>query len=203
MEPNDALPHSQTPATCPYPERDTTSPSHTLPLLVKIYFNIIVLSTPTSSKWCLFLSSPHKNTVCPSSASHTCHMTLPSHSWFDDLNVWWGAQDHKTSLYAALSTPRYLVLSKTKYLPQHPILKHPQPMFRPSEMFRNIVSFCGKDLLAPRPTPNLEDHPVSAVRNCLFNIFATTSASVGRSANHNVRTCHAVLTILQKYTSGM
>jgi hypothetical protein len=29
-------------------------------------------------------------------------------------------------------------------------------------------------LLAPRPTPKLEDHPLSAVRDCLFNIFAAT-----------------------------
>jgi len=26
-------------------------------------------------------------------------------------------------------------------------------------------------LLAPRPTPKLEDNPLSAVRNCLFNLF--------------------------------
>jgi len=30
------------------------------------------------------------------------------------------------------------------------------------------------ELLAPRPTSKLEDHPLSAVRNCLFNIFAVT-----------------------------
>jgi len=29
-------------------------------------------------------------------------------------------------------------------------------------------------LLAPRPTPKLEDHPSSAVRDCLFNLFAAT-----------------------------
>jgi hypothetical protein len=38
------------------------------------------------------------------------------------------------------------------------------------------VRFCCleyfEDLLALRPTPNLEDHPLSAVRDCLFNIFA-------------------------------
>jgi hypothetical protein len=34
--------------------------------------------------------------------------------------------------------------------------------------------FYGGGLLAPRPTPKLEDHPLSAVRDCLFNIFAAT-----------------------------
>ena len=40
--------------------------------------------------------------------------------------------------------------------------------------FRNMIRFYGEELLAPRPNPKLEDHPLSAVRHCLFNIFATT-----------------------------
>jgi hypothetical protein len=40
--------------------------------------------------------------------------------------------------------------------------------------FATIKIFYGEGLLAPRPTPKLEDHPLSAVRDCLFNIFATT-----------------------------
>jgi hypothetical protein len=38
----------------------------------------------------------------------------------------------------------------------------------------NLIFFCGEEFLAPRPTPKLEDHPLSAVRDCSFNIFATT-----------------------------
>jgi hypothetical protein len=34
--------------------------------------------------------------------------------------------------------------------------------------------FYGEELPPPRPTPKLEDHPMSAVRDCLFNIFAAT-----------------------------
>jgi hypothetical protein len=34
--------------------------------------------------------------------------------------------------------------------------------------------FHGEELLASRPTPKLKDHPLSAVRDCLFNIFAAT-----------------------------
>jgi hypothetical protein len=41
-------------------------------------------------------------------------------------------------------------------------------------MFRNIIPFYGEELLEPRPTPKLEDHPLSAVRECLFNVFAAT-----------------------------
>jgi hypothetical protein len=39
---------------------------------------------------------------------------------------------------------------------------------------RNKIIFYGEELLAPRPTPKVEDHPLSAVRDCLFNIFAAT-----------------------------
>jgi hypothetical protein len=34
--------------------------------------------------------------------------------------------------------------------------------------------FYGEGLLAPLPTPKLEDHPLQFVRGCLFNIFAAT-----------------------------
>jgi hypothetical protein len=43
--------------------------------------------------------------------------------------------------------------------------------------FRYFVTwliFYGEELLAPRPTPKLEDHFLSAVRDCLFSIFAAT-----------------------------
>jgi hypothetical protein len=40
--------------------------------------------------------------------------------------------------------------------------------------FRNKIIFYGEELLAPRPTPKLDDHLLSAVCYCLFNIFAAT-----------------------------
>jgi hypothetical protein len=41
-------------------------------------------------------------------------------------------------------------------------------------VFHNMVIFYGEELLAPRPTPKLENHPLSAVRDCLFKVFAAT-----------------------------
>ena len=60
-------------------------------------------------------------------------------------------------------------------------------------MFRNMIRFYGEELLAPRPSPKLEDHPLSAVRDCLFNIFAATLHIAGRSFTRNWRTLRAVL----------
>jgi len=63
----------------------------------------------------------------------------------------------------------------------------------PCEYFLTKV-FHGEALLAPHPTPKLEDHPSSAVRDCLFNIFATTLHIGGRSSILNLRTYHAAVT---------
>jgi hypothetical protein len=35
-----------------------------------------------------------------------------------------------------------------------------------------VTNFYGEGLLAPRSTPKLEDHPLSAVCGCLFDVFA-------------------------------
>ena len=56
------------------------------------------------------------------------------------------------------------------------------------------IGFKREGLLAPRPTPRLEDHPSSAVRDCLFNLFAATLLIGGRSSIRNLRTRHAVVT---------
>jgi hypothetical protein len=76
-------------------------------------------------------------------------------------------------------------------------------------MYRNKASFCAEQLLAIRPTPKLEDHPLSAVRDYLFNIFAATVHTAGRSSVRNRRTRHAVVTArlftpvsLTQYCSG-
>lgn len=39
-------------------------------------------------------------------------------------------------------------------------------------IFRNLMRFYSEEFLAPRQTHKLEDHPLSAVRDSLFSIFA-------------------------------
>jgi hypothetical protein len=41
-------------------------------------------------------------------------------------------------------------------------------------LLRNVIIFYGEELLAPRQTSKMEDHPLSAVRDCLFTAFAAT-----------------------------
>ena len=61
-------------------------------------------------------------------------------------------------------------------------------------MFRNKASFYGEELSVHRPTPRLEDHPLSSVRDCLFSICVATLHIPGRSSIRNLRTRHAVVT---------
>ena len=68
------------PATCPYPEPDQSSPCHSSHFL-KIQLNIILPSTPRSSKWFPSLKFPHQNPVYNSPVPHTCYMPRPSHSF--------------------------------------------------------------------------------------------------------------------------
>jgi hypothetical protein len=62
------------------------------------------------------------------------------------------------------------------------------------EYFVKWVISYGEELLPPRPTPKLEDHPLSAVRDCLLNIFAAAVQSAGRSSIRNLRTRHDLVT---------
>jgi hypothetical protein len=63
---------------------------------------------------------------------------------------------------------------------------------KPGEICRNILSFHGEASLATRPTPRLEEHPLSAVRSCLFNIFQATLSTwrpFFNQQHHNAPCC--------------
>jgi hypothetical protein len=49
-----------------------------------------------------------------------------------------------------------------------------RPGPRLSFLFRNKLGVLWWWVVSPRPTPKLEDHPLSAVRDCLFNICPAT-----------------------------
>ena len=98
--------------------------------------------------------------------------------------------------------PTQSVHTPTSHLLEiHPNIIHPStPRFRivlsPEEasclQYFLTWMFYREGLLAPHPTPKLEDHPLSAVHDCLFNLFAATLHIGGRSSIRNLRTRHAV-----------
>jgi hypothetical protein len=58
--------------------------------------------------------------------------------------------------------------------------------------FVTIKNCYGEGLSAPRPTTKLEDHPLSAVRDCLFSIFVATLHTRRTSLHpqHEDAPCH-------------
>jgi len=60
-------------------------------------------------------------------------------------------------------------------------------------MFCNMVSFYNEELLAPHPTPKLEDLHLLIVHDCLFNISVVT-VHIWRPPTLQPETCRSVLT---------
>ena len=77
MKPEGSLPHSQVPATCPYPEPARSSPYPTSHFL-KIHLNIILASAPVSPQCSPSLRFPHQNPVyaSPIRATWPVHLIL-------------------------------------------------------------------------------------------------------------------------------
>ena len=84
MEPEGSLSYSKQLATCPYPEPDQSS-SCPLSHFLKIHLNIILPSTPESSKWSLSLIFPHQNLVYTSPLP--IRVTCPTHLILLDLTA--------------------------------------------------------------------------------------------------------------------
>jgi len=79
----------------PVPIMNQINPVHApTSLFLKIDLNIILLSTPASSKWFLSLRFPHQNTIYTYPLPHRRYMPRPSHSSrFDHPNnIWCGVQ---------------------------------------------------------------------------------------------------------------
>ena len=71
MEPEGSLPHSQVPATCPYPHQARSSPYPHIALPE----DPILPSTPRSPKWSLSLRFPHQTPAQASPLPHTRYTT--------------------------------------------------------------------------------------------------------------------------------
>ena len=109
MEPESLLLHSQEPATCFYPESDRSNPCP-LSHVSKIHFNIILPSTPGSSKRSPLFRFPHQNSVCTCALFRMCYVPCPSHSFrFDHANnIWWGIQSIKLPVSRQVHPAKYL-----------------------------------------------------------------------------------------------
>jgi hypothetical protein len=94
---------------------------------LKIRLNIILPSTPGSTKRSPSVRFSHQNPVHASSLPHTRYVPRPSHdSRFNHpKNSGWGVQIIKLRIMKFSPLSCYLIPLRPKYS-QHPILKHPQ-----------------------------------------------------------------------------
>ena len=94
----------------------------------EIHPNIIHPSTPRSPQWSLSLRLPHQDSLHPVSspirATCTYSILSPAHYWVRSTNL-------LDSPYAISSTPPSLRPPRSKYSPQHHVLKHHQIPFLP------------------------------------------------------------------------
>jgi len=104
-----------------------TSPPH----FPKIHCNILP-STPRSSKRSLPFMFSDQNIICISHLPHACYTSPISSSLFDHPNnIQWSAQLMKLLITQYSSPSRHFLPLRSKYSPQHPVLKHPQSMLLP------------------------------------------------------------------------
>ena len=208
------------PATYPYPEPDQCSPYPTSHFL-KIHLNIILPLTPGSPKWSLSHRFPHQHPIYASPLPHTttCHShlilldfitqtilgeeyRLLSSSFCSFLHSLvtlslLGPNIILNTLFSNILNLRSSLNVSDQvshpYTTTGKIIVSPGPSLL-DECFINMIRFYGGELLAPHPTPKLEDHLLSAVHDYLFNIFAATLHIGGPSSIRNMRTCHAMVT---------
>ena len=76
------------------------------------------------------------------------------------------------------------------------LTSHRRPISSPRlcDKAGSIVNCYGGQLLASRPTPKMDDHPLSAALHYLFNTFAVTVHIKGCCSIRDRRTRHAVVT---------
>jgi hypothetical protein len=126
----------------PVPILSQLNPVHTpTSHFLEIHFTIILPSTSGSPQWYVSLRFPHQNPVHASPLPHTRYMPRPSYYsslFYHPHNIGWGLQIIRFLVMKFSRRPCYFVLLRPKYSPQHPILKHSQPVFPPQ---RQRLSF--------------------------------------------------------------
>jgi hypothetical protein len=131
MEPGGSLPCSQEHFTGSFPEPHQSNPSHPIPsYLCKIHFNIVHLPSSWSSQWSLSFWLSNQYPICIPLLPHSCYMPCPSHPpWLD--HSWRRVQVTKLHIMQFSPISRHFISLRSKYSPQHPVLKHPQSTFFP------------------------------------------------------------------------
>jgi hypothetical protein len=73
-----------------------------------------------------------------------------------------------------INKKKFLSIDQVQYLNSRPFIERIHPNPKTCVTFHiSVISYC-EELLAPHPHPKLEVHILSAVHDCLLNIFTAT-----------------------------
>jgi len=102
-------------------------PVHTFPLYFpKIHSDVILPSTSRFTEWSALFMLSNQNVVYTYRLSHACYVPHPSHSpWFDHPNNILCVQVMKFFIVHSSPASCHFLPLRSKYFPQHPLLKHP------------------------------------------------------------------------------
>jgi len=127
MEPEDSLPHSQVPATCPILSQLApvhTPTSHFLKIHLILSSHLLLGFFPSGF--------PTKTLYTP--LLYPIRTTCPVHFILLDFNtptIWWAVQIIKLLITKFSPLTCYLAPLRSKRSPEHPTLEHPQFTFFP------------------------------------------------------------------------
>jgi len=147
----------------PVPVLTQISPVHTPipPHVQKIHHNIIIPSTPGSSKWSLSLRFPHQNPVYTPPLPHMCHIPRPSHSsrFYHSNNI--------CEQYRSLSSS----LCSFLHSPVTPSLLGPNILV--STLFSNTLSLCSSLNVSDHVSHPYETTGTIVVRTYIYTEYNT------------------------------
>jgi hypothetical protein len=89
-------------------------------------------------------------------------------------SIFWARSIHTIPHYLTYTSNIPSTKSHIHFLSLRSFIQWIRPGLRLLVIFRNKFIFYGGEFLTPRPTSQLEDHPLSAVSDCLINIFTAT-----------------------------
>jgi hypothetical protein len=116
--------------TGPYPEPDQFNPYHTILSLSQIHFNMVHPPNSWSSQWSLSFWLSHLYPICIL-LPHSCYIPSPSSLTWSFWLYLEKSTSYEAPHYVVFSNLLSLISLRSKYSPQHPVLKHPQSMFLP------------------------------------------------------------------------
>jgi hypothetical protein len=135
MESEGSLPRSQELSTCTYPEPDQSRPTHPIRIVEIDTRCIIMLSTHLrlGLPSCFFPLALLPITYTPSLLPQSCHMPRPPHPprLYNSNYTWRRIPIMQLLVVLFCSSSRHRIPFRSKYPPQHSVLKHHQPMFLP------------------------------------------------------------------------